>query len=86
MTLLIAVALVIIIAVVAYQVVAMNGSETNSNSTRVLLVTSMGDITVELYDDMPITSGNFKNLTEHGVFDGTIFHRVVHNFDSRRRR
>jgi len=80
MKLLIAVALIIITAVVAYQMVAMNGSETNSNSTRVLLVTSMGDITIELYDDMPITSGNFKNLAEHGVFDGTIFHRVVHNF------
>lgn len=45
--------------------------------TRILLVTSMGNITIELYDDMPITSGNFKNLTEHGVYDGTIFHRVA---------
>jgi peptidylprolyl isomerase len=40
----------------------------------------MGNITIELYDDMPITSGNFKNLTKHGIYDGTIFHRVVHNF------
>jgi len=47
---------------------------------RVLLVTSMGDITIELFDDMPITSGNFKDLADNGVFDGTIFHRVVHDF------
>jgi peptidylprolyl isomerase len=54
-----------------------NVSETVSNPTRVLLVTSMGNITIELYDDMPITSGNFRNLTDHGIYDGTIFHRVA---------
>jgi peptidylprolyl isomerase len=40
----------------------------------------MGKVIIELYDDMSITSGNFRNLTERGVYDGTIFHRVVHNF------
>jgi peptidylprolyl isomerase len=40
----------------------------------------MGDITIQLHDDMPITSGNFKNLTQQGIYDGTIFHRVVHSF------
>ena len=29
---------------------------------------------------MPITTANFKNLTELGIYDGTIFHRVVANF------
>jgi peptidylprolyl isomerase len=52
----------------------------NTNPVKVLLVTTMGNITIELYDDMPITSGNFRNLTEHEIYDGTIFHRVVHNF------
>jgi len=46
-------------------------------STHVMLVTSMGNITIELFDDMPITSGNFKNLTQFGVYNGTIFHRVA---------
>jgi peptidylprolyl isomerase len=63
-----------------YQMVSTNNPKTKDNPIKVLLVTSKGSITVELYDDMPITSGNFQNLTEHGVFDGTIFHRVVHNF------
>jgi peptidylprolyl isomerase len=40
----------------------------------------MGNITIELFDDMPVTSGNFRNLTEQGIYDGTIFHRVVHKF------
>ena len=52
----------------------------NANQVKVLLVTTMGNITIELCDDMPITSRNFKNLTQNGIYDGTIFHRVVHNF------
>ena len=53
---------------------------TGGSTTVILLSTNMGDIVIELFDDMPITSGNFRNLTEHGVFDGTIFHRVVADF------
>src|SRR4030067_1315536 len=43
---------------------------------KVLLQTSMGNIIIELRDDKPITSGNFKNLVTQGLYDGTIFHRV----------
>ncbi len=42
--------------------------------------TSMGDITIQLYDDMPITTGNFKKLVEKGFYDGTIFHRIIDGF------
>ena len=51
-----------------------------SNLDKVILKTSMGDITIELYDDMPITTGNFKNLVSRGIYDGTIFHRVIKDF------
>src|SRR4030067_1292391 len=47
---------------------------------KVLLQTSMGNIVIELRDDKPITSGNFKNLVQQGLYDGTIFHRVVEGF------
>lgn len=70
----------VVITVVAYQMSRKNDAETNSLPTRVLLITSMGNITIELYEDMPITSENFRNLTQNGVYDGTIFHRVVHDF------
>jgi peptidylprolyl isomerase len=40
----------------------------------------MGDITIQLYEDMPITTGNFRDLVKREVLDGTIFHRVVHDF------
>ncbi len=35
---------------------------------------------IELHDDMPITTGNFKKLVQKGVYDGTIFHRVIDGF------
>ena len=44
---------------------------------KVRLMTNEGDIVIQLRDDMPITTENFKNLVEEGVYDGTIFHRVV---------
>jgi len=76
----IVVVLVVVVVVAAYQVVSRSGSGGNSSLTRVVLVTSMGNVTIELYGDMPVTSGNFENLTENGVYDGTIFHRVVAGF------
>lgn len=45
-----------------------------------LLETSMGDVVIELYDDMPVTAGNFLKLVESGFYDGVIFHRVIAGF------
>ncbi len=49
-------------------------------ANKVLLKTNMGDITIQLYDDMPITTGNFKSLVEKGFYNGVIFHRVINGF------
>lgn len=51
-----------------------------TNGVKVVLHTNMGDITIQLRNDMPITTGNFKNLVEKGTFNGTIFHRVIKQF------
>jgi len=40
----------------------------------------MGDITIELREDMPITSGNFEKLVKEGFYNGIIFHRVIDGF------
>jgi peptidylprolyl isomerase len=50
------------------------------NNTRVKLETTEGDIVIELYGDMPITSGNFENLTKKGFYDGVVFHRIIADF------
>ena len=82
----IALAVIALIAtslVVLYYFGNRSASEPNkpaSEPSKVLLRTTMGDITIQLYDDMPITSGNFGTLVEGGVYDGTTFHRVVHDF------
>ena len=48
---------------------------------RVLLETSMGNITVELFKDKaPITVRNFINYVKEGFYDGLIFHRVIPHF------
>ncbi len=51
-----------------------------AGKTKALLKTSMGDITIQLYDDMPITAGNFRKLVEKGFYDGTVFHRIIDGF------
>jgi peptidylprolyl isomerase len=51
-----------------------------ANATEVLLHTSMGDITIALRNDKPITSGNFINLVKEGIYNNTIFHRVIAGF------
>ncbi|MCK5612095.1 peptidylprolyl isomerase [Candidatus Pacearchaeota archaeon] len=48
--------------------------------TKVKLTTNHGDIVINLYSDMPITTGNFKSLVEKGTYDGTISHRVIDGF------
>ncbi|HJJ30686.1 MAG TPA: peptidylprolyl isomerase [Methanocorpusculum sp.] len=47
---------------------------------KVLLKTTLGDITLELREDMPITSGNFAKLVGDGFYNGVIFHRVIDGF------
>ncbi|HNQ55498.1 MAG TPA: peptidylprolyl isomerase [Methanothrix sp.] len=54
--------------------------DSNSSAVKVQLKTNMGEITLELYPDMPITAGNFQKLVEKGFYDGTIFHRIIDGF------
>lgn len=47
----------------------------------IILSTSAGDITVELFaDKAPISVKNFLAYVEAGHYDGTIFHRVIPDF------
>lgn len=51
-----------------------------SQSTKVLIETSMGNMTAILYDDTPQHRDNFVKLVESGYYDGLLFHRVINNF------
>ena len=47
---------------------------------KVLIKTTLGDITVRLYDETPQHRDNFLKLAGEGYYDGTLFHRVIKNF------
>ena len=48
--------------------------------SEVLIRTRLGNIRVKLYDDTPIHRANFLLLARKGVFDETMFNRVVKDF------
>jgi cyclophilin family peptidyl-prolyl cis-trans isomerase len=54
--------------------------EYSAEGTQVLLETSMGNIIVQMRDDKPITAQNFVNLVNQGIYDGTVFHRIISGF------
>jgi peptidylprolyl isomerase len=77
------IAAIIILIAIGYKMtgnIEKTGEAVKDSPTKVLLKTNVGDIVIELYDNMPITSGNFENLVKQGVYDGVIFHRVIPNF------
>lgn len=48
---------------------------------QVLIKTSMGEITLELYPDKaPKSVANFLQYVNEGFYGGTVFHRVIGNF------
>ena len=42
--------------------------------------TSVGNITVRLFGDTPKHQANFLKLVREGMYNGTLFHRVIDNF------
>lgn len=60
---------------------SMSGQQTDrSNDVKVLLHTSLGDITVLLYGDTPRHRDNFVARVNAGDYDGVLFHRVIDDF------
>ncbi len=47
---------------------------------RVKIQTTMGDISVRLYDETPLHRDNFIKLAQQGFYNGTLFHRVIRDF------
>lgn len=50
------------------------------SSKRVKLSTSKGDIVIELFDDVPVTSSNFISLVNKKFYNNLTFHRVIKGF------
>ncbi len=76
----IAVILVIVVSIVAaYRLTSGTPAPPASDlgRTRILMETSMGNFTIQLFGDMPITAGNFKNLVSEHAYDGTVFGLIL---------
>ena len=48
--------------------------------TLVKIETTVGDIEVKLYNETPKHRDNFIKLVKDGVYEGTLFHRVIKDF------
>lgn len=48
--------------------------------TKVLIQTSMGDITIALYNETPKHKENFIKLVNEKFYDGVLFHRIIKGF------
>jgi len=53
---------------------------TPEGTTKVKMKTSMGDVTILLYDATPIHRDNFIKLVEEGFYEGLLFHRIIKDF------
>ena len=47
---------------------------------KVKITTTLGNITVRLYDETPLHRDNFVKLAKEGFYNGTLFHRVIKDF------
>lgn len=83
-------ALVLLVLFAATQVIAQDGETDTADDPEnpfmkdlpsVTLHTSMGAITVELFEEeAPISVENFLEYARSGHYEGTVFHRVIGNF------
>ncbi|HOH99808.1 MAG TPA: peptidylprolyl isomerase [Bacteroidales bacterium] len=57
-------------------------AQENSSTKRakVVIVTDMGEIEMELYNETPLHRDNFLKLAREGYYNGSIFHRVINQF------
>lgn len=51
-----------------------------SKPVYVTVKTTMGDVTVMLYDDTPLHRDNFIKLCQSGEYEGMLFHRIIKDF------
>jgi len=69
----------IILLPVLLFLISCNAPGGNENTT-VSIKTTLGDISIKLYDGTPIHRDNFIKLVNSGFYEGISFHRVIKDF------
>ncbi len=73
--------LLFVTALLSFRVTQANAQEIPASGTRVSIMTSKGEIVVELNAaKAPKTVENFLQYVRSGHYDGTVFHRVIKGF------
>lgn len=54
--------------------------EKTKDMTKVIFNTSMGDITIALYNETPLHRDNFIKLVKEEYYNGILFHRIIQGF------
>jgi len=75
-----AILILLLVLLTIFGFAKLTGKAIDKKMTKVQLETNYGNIVINLYNDMPITTGNFVNLVKAGKYDGIIFHRVIDGF------
>ena len=55
-------------------------AQTAASETKVLIKTTVGDITIKLYNETPQHRDNFIKLVNEHFYDSILFHRVIKDF------
>jgi cyclophilin family peptidyl-prolyl cis-trans isomerase len=55
-------------------------AQSAENETKVLIKTTVGDITIKLYNETPQHRDNFIKLVQEHYYDSILFHRVIKDF------
>lgn len=58
----------------------LSGTQSIGQTHRVVISTTLGDMTFMLYDDTPKHRDAFLSLAREGYYNGTLFYRVVQDF------
>lgn len=73
-------ALFLLFTSLSFLISCQSGALDPTKPVYVTIRTTMGDVTVQLYDDTPLHRDNFIKLCQSGEYEGMLFHRIIKDF------
>lgn len=73
-------ALFLLFTSLSFLISCQSGTLDPTKPVYVTIRTTMGDVTVQLYDDTPLHRDNFIKLCQSGEYEGMLFHRIIKDF------
>lgn len=72
--------LLLLLMAVLPNIIMAQSNLTQAKEAEVELKTTLGDISIKLYNDTPKHRDNFLKNVREGLYDGVLFHRVIKDF------